>query len=63
MTFLQEVNDLNDRLNAASNTILTLENKIREMTHADTALSDMLQRVRDVAEAEIERYRQESEAR
>ena len=52
---------MNDRLQTATDTILTLESKLREMTQADQALQEMLERVRDASKAELKRYQEESE--
>ena len=51
------------RLSAANNTILVLEEKAREMSHHDQTLVDMLKRVRESSEAELQRYQVESEER
>ena len=52
---------MNDRLQTASSTILTLESKLREMTQADNALQEMLERVREASKVELKRYQEESE--
>ena len=54
---------MQSRLTSANNTILALEEKVREMSHHDSTLVDMLKRVRESAEAELHKYQQESEER
>ena len=57
---MQKSEELSGRLQAASNTILVLESKIRELSAHDNNLADMLQQVRQAAEAELHRYQHES---
>ncbi len=52
----QHNRDMNDRLNHAANTILQLEQKVRELSQPDNTLGEMLGRVRDAAETELRRY-------
>jgi hypothetical protein len=52
---------MKDRLDVASNTILSLEVKIRELSKTDNNLAENLRRVRDAAEAELRKYKEESE--
>ena len=54
---------MQERLNSANNTILALEERVREMSHHDKTLVDMLKRVRESAEEELRKYQEESEER
>ena len=60
---MQERTEVQARLSAANNTILVLEEKVREMSHHDQTLVDMLKRVRESSEAELYKYQAESEER
>ncbi|CAH1786270.1 unnamed protein product [Owenia fusiformis] len=57
----KEIQELKDRLNQSATTILHLESKIRQLSVPDTTTPEVIQRVRDTAEAEIRRYQTESE--
>ena len=57
----QQVNDLRDRLQSSANTILSLESRIRELSKSDNSLVEMLTRVRETAELELRRYKEQSE--
>lgn len=55
--------DLQDRLAAANTAILNLEGKVRILDRPDHErhVADMLSSVRDAAERELYRYKQEAE--
>ncbi|XP_064634313.1 uncharacterized protein LOC135492084 isoform X2 [Lineus longissimus] len=53
--------EMKDRLGFASNTILSLEAKIRDLSKTDDNLAVNLRRVRDAADAEFRKYKEDSE--
>ena len=52
---------IQNRLDSASASILTLESKVRDLSTADTTAAEMLKQVRDTAEAELKKFQIESE--
>ena len=57
----QESQDLNDRLNVAQESILALEQRVRDLTRPDNLLEELVQRVRNSADHEMTMFREESE--
>ncbi|XP_013406849.1 lamin-L(I) [Lingula anatina] len=57
----QEMKDIRVRLDSSANTILHLESKVKETVMTNNNLVEMLQRVRETAQAELDRYKIESE--
>ena len=50
------------RLDGSANAILALEAKVRDLSHAESNLPELLRRVRDAAAEDLQRYKTESEA-
>ncbi|XP_077994265.1 prelamin-A/C-like isoform X2 [Glandiceps talaboti] len=58
----EEVAELKSRLNDKDTQILQLEGRVRELAKSDNTLHELLARVRDAASAELQKYKDESEA-
>ena len=56
----QEAKENKNRLEDKTNLILALEAKIRELSKPDNTLQDMLKNVRDVAAAELQKFKDDA---
>ncbi|XP_002736176.1 prelamin-A/C-like [Saccoglossus kowalevskii] len=58
----EEAAEMKSRLEDKAKQILMLEGKVRELGRSDNTLHELLARVRDTAHAELQKYKEESEA-
>nr|XP_006822677.1 PREDICTED: lamin-C-like [Saccoglossus kowalevskii] len=60
--YAEEVAELKSRLDNKGKQILMLEGKLKQMGHSDNSLQVILARVRETADADLQKYKKESEA-
>ncbi|XP_077869502.1 uncharacterized protein LOC144361190 [Saccoglossus kowalevskii] len=60
--YAEEVAELKSRLDNKVKHILMLEGKLKQMGHSDNSLQVILARVREAADADLKKYKKESEA-
>ncbi|XP_070552071.1 lamin-B2-like [Ptychodera flava] len=58
----EELGEMKSRLDDKAQQILQLEARVRELAQTDNTLHELLARVRDAAAAELQKYKDESEA-